>query len=798
MRCVLQPAICLGTSKIRVPNNGILFSRCHEQKVPSLVGYATLAHNAEAQASAMAIDTNAHVLHTRTWSVPEGLAEVFTVLSHGACLYISTATDRSDEDVTSSLFKDATVTHAQLAQSQVQQLQLRDLRRLRVLAIRISDRGQLVLDKLAELIPLILSYTPDYFPRCKILVKDGQTLIDSDSSHAPDEGCVSDIEGRLQRIWCQVLNLPSTVVGLKTNFASLGGDSISVMQVVALCRQQNINISTPDVFRARTIAELAKTAKAVEPSSLALRDFSQAKSLANFDLPPIQSMFFDLEMAQPHHFNQNFFLCVNRPITVEALTEAIEGLVSKHEMLRVRFVRVNGVWLQHVSTDVGQSYRLVHHSHSNPDEYAATVANLQRTFDFERGPLVGVALGHLGSRQYLFMTIHHLVVDLVSWRILLADLEGRLSGAQSHFPTRPLPFREWNNLQITQVSHLRPDDVLQQSIAAPNLGYWGMARRPNLAKDEVHIRFDVDQVTTTRLFGPCNTAFRTEPVELLLCTAIWSFMDTFRDRSPLAVFNESHGRESWNDDVDPSETCGWFTTLAPVNPELIGDESLFKTLVRVKDARRRLSKNGCTYFTARHYRLACKEAFSSHAAGELLFNYLGRYQQLERANSLFTRTDPGELFATKCHEAVADGDISTSRLAIFEANALVENRSLVVDLTYNSQMKHTKQVDTWVSAWKRALLVLGTELCNATPTPTISNFRLLKTDYERLHEFVEQTMPRLKLTSLEDIEDIYSCSPMQRDLIISQTKNPGLYNVRSTWRITEGRKRVDALSLQQA
>jgi amino acid adenylation domain-containing protein/non-ribosomal peptide synthase protein (TIGR01720 family) len=785
-------------SIVRLRNNWILFSRGHEHKVPNLVSYATLAHDAEAQALAMAIDTNAHLLHTRKWSETQGLAEVFAVLSHGACLYISTATDRSDEDVTSSLFKNATITHAELAQSQVQQLKPRDLRCVRVLSIRISDREDLALDKLAELIPLILSYTPDVIPRWKILVNQGQTSIPSDSSHDPDEECISDLEGRLQRIWCQVLNLPSTVVGLKTNFASLGGDSISVMQVVSLCRQQNINISTPDVFRARTIADLAKTAKDVEPSSLALRASSQATSLANFELSPIQSMFFDLEMTQPHRFNQSFLLCVNRPITVEALTESIEGLVSKHGMLRARFVRTDGAWMQHVSTNVGQSYRLVHHAHSNPDEYAVAVASLQRTLDFERGPLIGVALGNLGSRQYLFMTIHHLVVDLVSWRILLADLEGRLSGAPSHFPTRALAFQEWNKLQLAQVSHLRPGDVLQQPIAAPNLSYWGMERRPNLAKDEVYIRFDVDQVTTARLFGPCNIAFRTEPVELLLCTAIWAFKDTFPDRLPLAVFNESHGREPWNDDVDPSETCGWFTTLAPINPELTGDESLFKTLIRVKDARRRLSKNGWTYFTARYHSADCKEAFSSHAAGELLFNYLGRYQQLERANSLFTRTDPGELFDTKYHEAVADGDIGTPRLAMFEANALVENGSLKVGLTYNSQMKHTKQIHTWVSAWKKALLVLGTELCNATPTLTISDFPLLETDYERLHQFVKQTMPQLHLTSLEEIEDIYPCSPMQRDLILSQIKNPGLYNVQSTWKITEGRKSVDPLSLQEA
>jgi non-ribosomal peptide synthase protein (TIGR01720 family) len=209
-----------------------------------------------------------------------------------------------------------------------------------------------------------------------------------------------------------------------------------------------------------------------------------------------------------------------------------------------------------------------------------------------------------------------------------------------------------------------------------------------------------------------------------------------------------------------------------------------------------LVKERLDVFHARHHSPACREAFHAHATGELLFNFLGRYQQLERSDSLLTNVDPNNLLPAKHREAVADGDITTSRLAMFEASALVETDVLKVEFTYNKHMDHTRQIELWVSTWKEALYALSKHLCSTTPALTLSDFPLLRTDYRRLREFTEKVIPQFGFESFDDIEDMYPCSPMQRDLIVSQGRNSDLYNVQSTWKITD--EFVDVRLLKQA
>lgn len=50
------------------------------------------------------------------------------------------------------------------------------------------------------------------------------------------------------------------------------------------------------------------------------------------------------------------------------------------------------------------------------------VADLQQSINLQEGPLLHAALFKTLTGDYLFLAIHHLVVDGVSWRILLEDL----------------------------------------------------------------------------------------------------------------------------------------------------------------------------------------------------------------------------------------------------------------------------------------------------------------------------------------------------------------------------------------
>ena len=140
----------------------------------------------------------------------------------------------------------------------------------------------------------------------------------------------SHVEKSLQSVWAHVLNLPH--VPLDQPFLSVGGDSISAMQVVGQCRKEGMSLGVQEVLRSRSIIQLAAAVKELEASSYDHEEYFDE----DFDLSPIQSLYF--QRPNTHgHFNQSFYLRVTRRTTATQFQSAVEQLVARHSMLRARF-----------------------------------------------------------------------------------------------------------------------------------------------------------------------------------------------------------------------------------------------------------------------------------------------------------------------------------------------------------------------------------------------------------------------------------------------------------------------------
>jgi aryl carrier-like protein len=140
----------------------------------------------------------------------------------------------------------------------------------------------------------------------------------------------NDVEKSLQSIWAHVLNLPH--VPLDQPFLSVGGDSISAMQVVGQCRKEGMSLGVQEVLRSRSVTQLATSVKEVENSSYDHQEYFDE----DFDLSPIQSLYF--KRPDTHgHFNQSFYLRVTRRTNAGDFQAAVQQLVTRHSMLRARF-----------------------------------------------------------------------------------------------------------------------------------------------------------------------------------------------------------------------------------------------------------------------------------------------------------------------------------------------------------------------------------------------------------------------------------------------------------------------------
>jgi hypothetical protein len=196
------------------------------------------------------------------------------------------------------------------------------------------------------------------------------------------------------------------------------------------------------------------------------------------------------------------------------------------------------------------------------------IGKSQGSLDIVEGPVFAANLFDCqNNAQILFMGAHHLCVDIVSWRIILQDLQEVLESESLPFD-KPLPFQAWCSLQSEYVKRDANAGKLPFPIIAANLGYWGMDGISNTYGDAEFKTLELDEAVTTSTITGCHDVFRTDPVDVLLSAVIHSFRRIFSDRFLPTLFNEGHGRQAWDSSNDPSRTVGWFTNISPLRVTL--------------------------------------------------------------------------------------------------------------------------------------------------------------------------------------------------------------------------------------
>lgn len=586
-------------------------------------------------------------------------------------------------------------------------------------------------------------------------------------------GPTTAMDRMLQQILSDVLNLPAGSIAFNRSFQAVGGDSITAMQVVTRARAQGIAVRVQDILGLQTIAELGLVAKFTIASTLARED--EVGKI--FDLSPMQQMYF--QMGGHNHdsrFNQSFFLRLTRRVDPQSVKQAAETLVRQHSMLRARFVRdSDGKWSQMVSKDTSSSYVFNEHGNLSTPELVQAIEDSQVCMNIESGPVFVVTMANQDDGQLLFLAAHHLVIDLVSWRIILHDLEEILeTGALSS--SSPFPFQAWTKLQSTYAKEsLQRDKVLPYAIEPADYAYWSIEDSSNNYSDTASTAFAVDVNTTSLLLESCQDALGTDPVEIFMATLLYSFRQVFEDRKPPTIFIEGHGRESWDSEIDITDTIGWFTTLSPLYVPINGQSSVIETIRYTKDTRRQLSNNGWPYFAYRFCNQNGIDEFKHHFPMEVVFNYLGRYQQLERAESLLKPE------VTPVGERTSDVSNDIARLALFEVSVAVSQGVAQFSIAYNRHIARSHDIQRWAETWKTSLKNAAQVLSKMEPEPTLQDFPLASLTYESLENLKTERLSELGLKKLNEIEDIYPCSPMQEGLILSQATSSGNYEIDSVY-----------------
>ncbi|KAE8392552.1 hypothetical protein BDV23DRAFT_54358 [Aspergillus alliaceus] len=597
------------------------------------------------------------------------------------------------------------------------------------------------------------------------------------------------VEKQLAEVWSHVLNIPVESIGLNRSFMSLGGDSITAMQVVSRCRAIDLQLSVQDILLPKSLAAVVSCTKSSTGSATTREELYDTP----FSLSPIQNVYFNDVvrsmggMHTQHHYNQSVLLRLARPVPTAAVMSAIERIVTRNSMLRAKFIKVDdGGWSQIVQSKPNGSYKIGFHSSAGRREMLDIINSSQHSIDIENGPVFvvdhfdlceekrGEASLDSQPSQLLSLIAHHLVVDAVSWHVIVGQLETLLSTEESSSHAS-IPFHSWIQEQCKFGEQLVPRSVLPNAIPAANLQYWGMQQLPTWENVE-EARFIIDENITSLLLGAANTALRTEPIDILLAAIQQSFTQTFTDRTAPAIFSEGHGREPMDRSIDLSETVGWFTTFYPVHRRVRRDERIKEAVKRTKDARRAFKDHGFSYFSCRHYSTEGRKVFGDHRAMEICFNYFGQAQQLERGDALF-KQEP-----LRAGEAIHNIGESMGRLAVFDITAAVSFGRLVISFFFNHDMNRRDQVHHWITRCEQAIQAAVDDLVPSSVEHTLSDFPLMRISYLDLSTFTNTILPAMGI-SPDNIEDMYPCSPIQEGILLSQARQPGTYEVRQLFEV---------------
>lgn len=482
-------------------------------------------------------------------------------------------------------------------------------------------------------------------------------------------------EASLVAIWAQVLGVEKENISIFDDFFELGGDSIIAMRILPKARGEGIALSIKDIFQYRTIAALCQHCAPV------IKDLvDQGEVVGSCSLTPVQRWFFEQQQPHPEYFNMAYLFAIPSHTNSELLEEAIHKVLQHHDVLRSVFKQVDGSYVQEILPASAIQFAL---KEVGPDASQDTILQvseeLQSGFSLEEGPLFAAAVFDMGKEgKRLFIAIHHLIIDGVSWRYLVEDIEALYRNPQAKLAPKTHSFIEYSKavscmakgpLQLDYWHAIEPGSYFELALAGP--------------KKHKETALVFDKAFTKELLE-CR-------VNDVLLTALFLAVAEQFGQNALLFNHEGHGRHPLGS-IDILRTAGWMTTIYPL--VLKKQDSLSQTYLHVKNTLQALSSCDHHYGIARYL---AKDKKLEALAPQFLFNYFGRVgaDLVNRSSSLLTNCQ--ETFAPVTHR-------ENSVPHLLEVNAIIMEDILQLSIVYETATFSESQIEQLKGQLKKNIL----------------------------------------------------------------------------------------------
>ncbi|MFI5719154.1 amino acid adenylation domain-containing protein [Nocardia sp. NPDC051750] len=524
-------------------------------------------------------------------------------------------------------------------------------------------------------------------------------------------------------LFTEVLGVPQ--VGADDSFFALGGDSILSIQLVTRAKAVGLGFSTQDVFEQKTVAGLA--AMATEAGGTPRLAELPGGGAGPVPLSPIVHAM--LGRGHFDRFAQATLVELPDHLDETHLVRALQALLDHHDILRAVLRETTPGTPQIEVLDPGAVDAATTLTRVTLDARDATEVDrhLQAAAD-RLDPGTGALVRAVWMRDpagtgpdLMWLVVHHLAVDAVSWRILLADLaqawQQISAGTDPRIGSGTTSVRRWVHGLVEQAPDRRATelqrwkDVLAQD--DPPLGSRPLDPERDTAATAERIRLRIPADITEAVLTTVPARFHGSANDPLLAALALALGEWRRRRGmPAAgtlISLEGHGREEQAvPGADLSATVGWFTTRFPVRIELpdvdtgdalAGGASAGLAVKRVKEQLRAVPDNGIGYGMLR-----CLDPVGGTELGgapepQISFNYLGRVGVRDLSGAWTPTTEFTSLTATS--------DPRMALPAVIDVNAIAEPGpdGLELDATWEfaAQIVNADDIDELAGLWVQAL-----------------------------------------------------------------------------------------------
>ncbi|WP_083545243.1 non-ribosomal peptide synthetase [Paenibacillus sp. NAIST15-1] len=481
-----------------------------------------------------------------------------------------------------------------------------------------------------------------------------------------------------QEILLKVMSavLQSDHVSLQDNFYRLGGDSIKAIQVMVKLNEAGLSLQVKDILSFPVIGELLTVIEQRNSSK-------EIRIAAEGDVrpTPITEWFFSQALVNPHHYNQSVLLSVKRRASPEQISLALKDIAYHHDSLRLKLDKSTGL-LRYFGEfpDYEINLEVVTLDDFREDElenviYKRSLA-CKQSIHMSDGPLFKATLFQNGrGTDLLFLTAHHLIVDAVSWRILLDDLERMLQARLADQQIPPLGWTDSYQVWAEAVA------AYSHGKAEGELFYWQTIIETvelplktdyesgvSTIGDTKTLYTELSSEDTARLLKNANRAYNTQPLDLLV-TALALTCNAMNGKRQFTIEMEAHGREPIVDGIDVSRTVGWFTSIYPARLDL-PDADIGEKLKTIKEQLHAIPNQGIGYGA-----LTLARKLPPLAARTIRFNYLGEIDN-QMQSTIFELAD----YVTGEEQAAENTFAVLLDLVLY-----IQNKQLKVSVTYSSK-----------------------------------------------------------------------------------------------------------------